>query len=82
MCGTAKAVVELLGLADTERRRFLLVKGTPGHVVPTPLLQRHTLVDDFDDVDPGNEFIDETLWDTTRQRQPLATDGSADFSYI
>jgi hypothetical protein len=55
----AEAVVELLGRADREGRRFLVVEGAAGGVVGAGLLERHVAVHQVDDVDPGQQILDE-----------------------
>ncbi len=59
----AEAVIELLGLADTEGRGLFVVERTAGHVIAPGLFQRHARIDHIDDVDAGHELIDELLGD-------------------
>ncbi len=55
----AEAVVELLGLAHRERGCLLAVEGAAGDVVGPGLLERHVPVDHVDDVDAGEQGLDE-----------------------
>ncbi len=59
----AEAVVKLLGRADRERGGFFAVEGAAGEVVGAALLERKIAFDDVDDVDAGQQFLDEGLWD-------------------
>ncbi len=58
-----EAVVELLGRADRERGGFFAVEGAAGEVIGAALLERKIAFDDVDDVDAGQQFLDEGLWD-------------------
>ena len=50
--GTAtEAVIKLLVLTNAERRGFFAVEGAAGHEILALFLQRHTRVDDINDVD-------------------------------
>ncbi|MPM55420.1 hypothetical protein SDC9_102217 [bioreactor metagenome] len=59
----AEAVVELLARADRERRRLFVVEGAAGGVIGARLLQRYVAVDQVDDVDPGQQILDEVFRD-------------------
>ncbi|MPM75751.1 hypothetical protein SDC9_122745 [bioreactor metagenome] len=56
---TAKAVKELFGRADAERRRFLPVEGAQAHVVGARLLELHVAAHHIDDVGAREEILDE-----------------------
>src|SRR5438874_950199 len=58
---TAKAVIELLARAHGEGGRFFAVEGTAGDVVSARFLQGHESIDDLDDVDPGQQGLDEIV---------------------
>ena len=55
----AEAVVELLGRADREGRRFFVVEGAAGGVVGAGFLEGHVAIHQFDDVDPGQQILNE-----------------------
>ena len=74
----AEAVIELLGRADGERRRLFVVEGTAGGVVGPRLFQRYVAVNEVDDVDPVQQFLEEGFGDHGRQTGP-ATAGPGDF---
>jgi hypothetical protein len=59
----AEAVVELLGRADREGRRFLGMERAAGAVVGPRLLQRDVALHHIDDVDAAQQFLDEALGD-------------------
>ena len=59
----AEAVVELLLGADGEGGRLLGVEGAAGDELAPGLLQRHVVADHVDDVDAGEELVDEVLRD-------------------
>jgi hypothetical protein len=63
VCATPKAMIELLGRTDSEGGGLLAVKRTTGLVVLPGLFQRHTPVDDVDDVDSGEQSVDEIARD-------------------
>src|SRR5690606_9028536 len=67
----AEAVIELLARADRERRGLLAVEGAAGEVVGAALLQRQVAFDDVDDVDPGQQVLDEG----SRDHRAGAADG-------
>src|SRR3569832_1442433 len=58
----AEAMIILLGLSHGDRRRVLFVKRTACTVVQSGLAQRHARVDERDDVDAAQEYVDEMLW--------------------
>ncbi len=57
----AEAVVELLGRADREGRRFLVVEGAAGGIVGARLLERHVAIHQVDDVHPGQQILNEGI---------------------
>ena len=57
----AKAMVELLRRADRKRRGFLAVERTAGEIVGAGLLERQMTLDDVNDVDAGEQVLDEGL---------------------
>ncbi len=57
----AEAVVELLGRADREGRRFFVVEGAAGGVVGAGFLERHVAVHQVDDVDPGQQILNKGI---------------------
>jgi len=59
----AEAVIKLLVGAYGKRRRFLVVERAQGLVVLAGLLQREAGVDHIDDIYPGQQIVDEGLWD-------------------
>ena len=59
-----EAVIELLYLADRERRGLFAVKRAAGLVFAAGLFQGHAVVDDLDDVRAVEKFVDKGLWDT------------------
>ncbi len=64
MLAATEAMIELLALADGERRCLLGVERAAGLVFPAGLFQGDALVDDLDDIGAGQEFINKGLWDT------------------
>jgi len=54
-----KAVIELLGRADREGGRFLVVERAAGGVIGAGFLERNVSIHQIDDVDPGEEVLDE-----------------------
>src|SRR6185437_7902142 len=61
-----EAVVELLGGADRERRRFFAMERTARLVIRAGLLERHVAVDHLDDVDARKKRLDEIAGDQRR----------------
>ena len=59
----AEAVIELLGRADREGGGFFAVEGAAGLVILPGFFQRHAPVDDVDDVDAGEQGVDEIARD-------------------
>jgi hypothetical protein len=57
----AEAVIELFRGADGKGRRLLAVEGTAGDIVRACLFQGQAALDDVDDVDAREEFLDEVL---------------------
>lgn len=53
MRSTAKAVIKLLGRADSERRTFFVMKGAQAKQVGPTLSQLHVSPDNVDNVDSG-----------------------------
>ncbi|CAM5434678.1 hypothetical protein RLIN73S_01362 [Rhodanobacter lindaniclasticus] len=66
----AEAVEELLGRADVERGRALVVERAAGGPLAPGLLQRHPPLDHVDDVDAGKQFIDEAVGDQATHKPP------------
>ena len=62
MRAAAEAVIELLGLADGERRGFFGVERTAGDVVGTGLLERQVALDHVHDVEAIEQILNETFW--------------------
>ena len=58
---TAKAMVELLGRNDVEARGFFGVERAQTDEAGAGFTQRHVAADDVDDVDPGEQLVDEGL---------------------
>jgi hypothetical protein len=58
-----EAVIELFDRTDRERRGFFTMEGTQAHPVGTPFSQFHVATDDIDDVNAGQQFLNEKLWD-------------------
>jgi hypothetical protein len=56
-----KTVIELLAGTDRERRGFFGVKRTAGHEFMTRPPQRHSAVDDLDEINPAEQLIEEFL---------------------
>ena len=50
----AEAVIELLALADRERRRLFVVERAAGDVFPALFPQRHARIDHVDDIDAAD----------------------------
>src|SRR5690606_13807731 len=61
MRAAAETVIELLGRAHRERRRLLPVERTQAEEIGARFLQPHRAPDDVDDVDPGEQILDECL---------------------
>ena len=59
----AEAVIELLGGAHGERRRTLVVERAARGPVAAGLFERHAFLDHVDDVDAGEEVVDEFFGD-------------------
>lgn len=57
----AEAVVELLVLADAERRRLFVMERTEPSVVVALFLEIDTRLDDLNDVDPGQHIVNKIL---------------------
>jgi hypothetical protein len=57
----AETVIKLLGRAHRERRRLLGVERTAGGVIGPGPLQLHRRLDNVDDVDAGEQVLDEGL---------------------
>jgi hypothetical protein len=55
----AEAVIELLGGADREGGGLFAVEGAAGDIVRAGLFQGQVALDDVDDVDAREEFLDE-----------------------
>ena len=55
----AEAMVKLLGGTDSKRGGFFVVKRTEAKQVGPTLSQLHVSPDDIDDVDPGEQILDE-----------------------
>ncbi|MCY1536030.1 hypothetical protein D9M68_714670 [compost metagenome] len=68
----AEAVVELLGRADAERRRFFAVERTQPHQVGSAFFQLDVAAHHVDHVDAVEQFLDEGLGDGHRG---ILTDG-------
>jgi hypothetical protein len=71
----AEAVVELLGRADREAGRLLGVKGAQPHQVGAAALELHVAADHVDDVDTGQQVLQEAGGDhrwslAARPRRP------------
>src|SRR5690606_14469895 len=62
VCAAAKAVIELLGRADRERRGFFFMEGAEAKQVGSTLAQLHISPHDVHDVDPGEEILYEGFW--------------------
>src|SRR6185312_11455817 len=58
-----EAVVELLGRTDVERRRAFVVERAARRPFAARALQRHARLHHVDDVDAGQQFVDETFGD-------------------
>ncbi len=56
---TTEAVIKLLGRADVEGGRFLVVEGAAGSKLRARPLQRHTGVDQLGDICSGYQLVDE-----------------------
>ncbi|CFE01147.1 Uncharacterised protein [Bordetella pertussis] len=54
-----ETVIELLGRTDSERRAFFVVKRAKTKQVGPTLAQLHISPDDVNDVDPGEQILDE-----------------------
>ena len=67
-----EAVVELLRLADGEGRCLLVVERAACRIVGPGLFQRHVTVDQVDNVDAMQQFLDEGLRDHWRQTQAVS----------
>src|SRR5690606_30224013 len=77
MRAAAKAMVELLGWADGKRRRFFPVERTQAQQVCTRLAQLHMLANNVDDIDPGQQILDEGIRNHLRAASPrLSPSGS------
>ena len=61
VCAAAEAVIELLGLADRERRRFFGMKRTAGDVIRAGALELHIALDHIDDVNAVEQVLNEGL---------------------
>ena len=59
----SEAVVELLVGAHPERGRLLAVEGAASLVLAPRFLERHARTDQFDDIGPRDQIVDEGLWD-------------------
>ena len=59
MRSTTEAVIELLGGADSERGAFFVMKGAQAKQVGPTLSQLHISPDNVDDVDSGEQILDE-----------------------
>jgi|GEM_PF-4079180 len=59
VCTTSEAVIELLGGADSERGAFFVMKGAQAKQVGLTLSQLHISPDNVDDVDSGEQILDE-----------------------
>ena len=68
----AEAMVELLGRADRKRGRLFRMERAAGRVVGAGLLQRDIALHHVDDVDAGQQFLDEGLGDHGRQAASAA----------
>ena len=56
-------MVELLVGAHPERGRLLAVEGAASLVLAPRFLERHARTDQFDDIGPRDQIVDEGLWD-------------------
>lgn len=61
MSATSEAVVELLSLANGKGWSFLGVEWAASDSFLPSLLQRPSLLDDFNDIDPRQQLVDEVL---------------------
>ncbi|CFO05538.1 Uncharacterised protein [Bordetella pertussis] len=59
MGAATETVIELLGRTDSERRAFFVVKRAKTKQVGPTLAQLHISPDDVNDVDPGEQILDE-----------------------
>ncbi|MCY1560212.1 hypothetical protein D9M68_973240 [compost metagenome] len=59
MCSAAEAVIKLLGGTDSERRAFFVMKRAQAKQVGPALSQLHVSPDYVDDVDSGEQILDE-----------------------
>ena len=62
MLAAAEAVVEALCRADRERRGFLVMKRAAGLELAPRFLELYPPADDFHDICPGDQIVDEVLW--------------------
>ncbi|MNC95153.1 hypothetical protein D3C83_121990 [compost metagenome] len=67
MRAAAEAVIELLGRAHGEGRRFLAVERAARDVIRAGALQLHVPIHHFDDVDPAEKVLDEGLRNHARK---------------
>jgi hypothetical protein len=58
----AEAVIELLGRAYREGRRFLGMERAAGSEVSARFLERYLPIDYLDDVDPSKQSLDKVAW--------------------
>ena len=56
-------MVELFAGADSETRGLLAVKGAQTQQVRATLFERDVASHDVDNVDPGEDFLNEAVWD-------------------
>jgi hypothetical protein len=67
---------KLLGGADAEAGGFLAVKRAQAHEVGAAFLELHVLAHDVDDVDTGQQLLDERLGDGHKRAIFADKDGS------
>ena len=60
---TAEAVIKALGGTDRERGGFLVVEWATGLVFPAGLFELYATADDFNNIRPRNQVVDEVLRD-------------------
>jgi hypothetical protein len=65
MSTTAKAVIKLFVLANSERRTFFVVKRAAGLMITASLFKADTTVDQFNYVCASNNVINKLAGDTT-----------------
>jgi hypothetical protein len=65
MGAATEAMVELLFGTDCKRRSLFRVKGATGMIFPPHLFQWYPAIDNLHDIDPGQEFINKMLGNST-----------------